>query len=108
MMTEAHHLPSIMMKAPQILEVEVQKALKKTKEGKAAGPDEILSGMLTTLGEFGIKEITKLLNIIHDTGKIPTDLKKSVYIAILKKIGTIECDQHRTICFMSHLTKVML
>ena len=39
--------------------------------------------MLTALGEFGFKEITKLLNIIHVTGEIPTDLKK---------IGTFECN----------------
>ena len=64
--------------------------------------------MLSALGEFGIKEITKLLNIIHDTGEIPTDQKKSVYIAIPKKIGTVECDQHLTISLMSHLKKVML
>ena len=64
--------------------------------------------MLTALGEFAIKETTKLLNIIHVTGEIPTDLKKSVYIAIPKKIGTVECDQHRTVSLMSHLTKVML
>ena len=78
------------------------------KKGKATGLNEILSEMLTALGEFGIKEITKLLNIIHVTGEIPTDLKKSVYIAIPKKIGTVECDKHRTICLLSHLTKVML
>ena len=65
--------------------------------------------MLTALGEFAIKETTKLLNIIHVTDEIPTDLKKSVYIAIpKKKLGTIECDQHRTVSLMSHLTKVML
>ena len=64
--------------------------------------------MLTILGEFGIKEITKILSIIHDTGEIPTDLQKSEYIAIPPKTGTIECDQHRTISLLSHLTKVML
>ena len=78
------------------------------KKGKAAGPDEIPSEMLTALGQFGMKEITKLLNFIHVTGEIPTDLKKSVYIAIPKRIGTVECDQHHTISLMSHLTKVML
>ena len=69
--------------------------------------------MLTALGEFGIKEITKLLNIIHDTGESPTDLRNSMYIEIpppppppIK--GTVECDQHRTISLKSHLTKVML
>ena len=48
------------------------------KKGKAAGPDDIPSELLIALGEFGIKEITKLLNIIHNTGKSPTDVKKSV------------------------------
>ena len=31
-----------------------------------------------------------------------------MYIAIPRKIGTVACDQHRTISLMSHLTKVML
>ena len=74
MMTEAHHLSSIMMKGRQ----------KDKKKGKAAGPDQIPPEMLTTLGEFGIKEITKVLNIIHDTGEIPTDLNKSVCLQSLK------------------------
>ena len=72
--------------------------------------------MLTALGKFGIKEITKLLNIIHGAGEISTDLEKSVYIAIpplppppkKKKKGTAESDQHHTIGLLSHLTKVML
>ncbi|GFO00874.1 RNA-directed DNA polymerase from mobile element jockey-like [Plakobranchus ocellatus] len=93
---------------PHILEEEIQMALKKMKKGKAAGPDDIPSEMLTALGEFGIKEVIKLLNTIHATGEIPTNLKKSVYIALPKKLGTVECDQHRTISLMSHLTKVML
>ena len=91
-----------MMKVPEFLE-EVQKALKKMKKkkkGKAAGPDEIPSEMLTTLGKLGIKEITKLLNIIHDTDEILTDLKKSMDIAIPKKC-TVKCDQHRTIYELS-------
>ena len=33
--------------------------------------------------------------------------QKSAYIAIPEKIGTVECDQHRTISLMSHFTKVM-
>ena len=84
------------------------------KKTKAGGPAGIPSQMLTALGEFGIKEITNLLNIIHDTGEIPTDFKKSVNIAIpppqkkKKKKGTFECDQHRTIRLMSQFTKVTL
>ena len=102
MMTEAHHLSSIMIKAPKFLGEKVQRTLKKNmKKGKATGPDDTPPEMLTALGEFGIKEITKLVNIIHDAGEIPTDLKKSVYIAIPQKIGTVECDQHRTVCLIA-------
>ena len=64
--------------------------------------------MVTAVEEFGIKKVTKLLNTIHAAGEIPTDLKKSVYIALPPKTGTVECEQHRTISLMSHLTKVML
>ena len=52
--------------------------------------------MLTAVGEFGIKEITTFLNIIPDLSELPTDLKKSVYIAMpkkKKKPGTFECDE---------------
>ena len=38
--------------------------------------------MIAALNEIGIKEVTKLLNVIYATGKIPADMKKSVYIAI--------------------------
>ena len=61
--------------------------------------------------EFSIKEITltKFLNIIHNTGEIPRDLKKSLCtLQHPPKIGTVECDHHRTISLMSHHTKVIL
>ena len=63
---------------------------------KAAGPDDIPSKMIAALNEIGIKEVTKLLNLIYTTGEVPTDIKKSVYIAFPKKQGTVECDQHCT------------
>ena len=66
------------------------------------------SEMLNALGEFGIKELTKLLNIIEDTGEIPTNLKSQCTLNFPKNSDTFECDQHRTISLMSHLTKVML
>lgn len=80
-----------------IMEDEVRHALSKMKSGKAPGPDDIPSELITALDEVGIKAVTKLLNNIYDTGEILTDMKKSIYIAIPKKPGTAECDQHRTI-----------
>ena len=76
MMTEAHHLSSIIIKE------KFKRLLKRFLKRQGRRTCDIPPKMLTALGKFGIKDITKLLNIIHDTGEIPTDLKKSVYIAI--------------------------
>ena len=51
---------------------------------------------------------TKLLNAIYDSGAIPEDLAKSVFIALPKIPGATECELHRTISLMSHITKVLL
>ena len=64
--------------------------------------------LITALQDVGIMEVTKQLNIIYDTGELPHDVTKSVFVAIPKKAGTTECEQHRTISLMSHLTKVLL
>ena len=91
-----------------ILVEEVEHALKKMKKGKAAGPDDVPIELITALQDIGIMEVTKLLNIIYNTGEIPHDLTNSVFNAIPKKPGKIDCEQHRTISLMSHITKVLL
>ncbi|XP_076348049.1 uncharacterized protein LOC143245575 [Tachypleus tridentatus] len=82
--------------------------MKKIHKGKAAGPDDIPIELLLALKEVGIQEVTKLLNTIYDMGEIPEDLKKTVFIPLPKKPGTTDCEQHRIISLMSHLTKVLL
>ena len=57
---------------------------------------------------MGIGMTTKLLNAIYDSGTIPEDLAKSVFIALPKIPGATECELHRTISLMSHITKVLL
>ena len=52
--------------------------------------------------------ITKLLNDIYDSGCIPNDLLKSIFIALPKKSRAVECEDHRTISLMSHMTKILL
>lgn len=48
------------------------------------------------------RKVRNLLNIIYDTGHISSKIYPN---QILKKGGTSECDQHRTICLMSHIAK---
>ena len=78
------------------------------KGNKARGPDGIVIEMIKALDDFGIEKLTVIANEIYDTGKIPQDLSKSIFIALPKKPGTIECELHRTISLMSHITKVIL
>ena len=93
---------------PPITEYEIEHALKKMKRGKATGQDHISVEMITALEDLGIHVLTKLANMIYDTGTFPDELSKSIFIAIPKKIGTTEYELHRTISLMSHVTKIIL
>ena len=93
---------------PPISRDEVRHAIRKIKSGKAAGPDNIAIELIEALEEFGIVKLTTFLGNIYETGKIPGELLKSVFIALPKKPGAIECELHRTISLMSHITKILL
>ena len=77
------------------------------KRHKAAEPDEIVTEMITSLEEGGVSKVADIINEIYDTGEI-IDLYRSIFIALPKKPGTIECELHRTISLMSHITKLIL
>ena len=94
------------LEGPEIMQFEVKQALKHMNGGKAPGPDEI--EMIQTAGELATEKITRLCNMIYDTGYIPEDLRRSVFIAIPKKPKAMECKDHRTISLMSHVTKILL
>ena len=89
---------------PPIMKDEVREAMRKMKTGKATGPD----GLSIELIEYGIEKVTTLLNEIYDTGQIPVDISRSIFIALPKKPGATDCELHRTISLMSHVTKLLL
>jgi len=37
----------------------------------------------------GVEKVTELANIMYDSGNIPDDLCKSIFIALPKKSGTV-------------------
>jgi len=76
-------MPKFAMKTGyNILQEEVQKAITSLKNGKATGSDEISTEMLKALYGCNVKAIAKLCNIIYNTGYIPTELEKSIFITI--------------------------
>ena len=96
------------IEGPPIMKSEIENAIKKLRKGKAVGPDEVAIEMIEATDDVGIELITHLANRIYDTGDIPLDLSRSVFIALPKKPGAIECELHRTISVMSHVIKLIL
>ncbi|GFN94140.1 endonuclease-reverse transcriptase [Plakobranchus ocellatus] len=98
------------IEGPTILKEEVEAAIKKMKmkNGKATGPDNIPVEIIKALDNLGIDLTTKLLNAIYDSGTIPEDLCKFVFILLPKTPGATECELHRTISLMSHFKKILL
>ena len=93
---------------PPTMKDEVRKAMRKMKTGKATGPDGLSIELIEALEEYGIEKVTTLLNEIYDTGQIPVDMSRSIFIALPKKPGATDCELHRTISLMSHVTKLLL
>ena len=93
---------------PAILRQEVRSAIENMKTGKAVGGDGIAVEMLQALGDFAIDELTSLFNKIYETGDIVNSMCESIFIALPKVEGTLECNKHRTISIMSQITKIIL
>ena len=93
---------------PEILKDEVRFAVKHMKRNKACGPDNIYAELLQASEEFSVEKITEIANDIYNSGKMPEDLSKSIFIALPKKPGATECELHRTISLMSVVLKVIL
>ena len=80
-------------------------AIKKMKPCKATGSDCISVELSKTLEDYGMAKVAPLLIEIYNTGQIPPDISKSLFIALPKKSGTTDCELHRTI---SLITQILL
>ena len=93
---------------PTILKEEVVCAMRSMKSGKAVGGDGISVEILQALGDFAIDHLTSLFQKIYETGNIVESMCDSVFIALPKVEGTLECSKHRTLSIMSQVTKILL
>jgi hypothetical protein len=94
-------------KGPYILQSEVIKFIKKTRNKKATRDDDVPGDVLKLLGEGGLKIMTKLINAIYDTGEWPKDLMKITMIALKKKSQATKYSDHSTISLIARTVKIV-
>jgi len=86
---------------------EVQKAIRKLRNGRAAGPDDITPELLKT-AEIPISTaLHQLFLLIWKSGKVPADWKEAVIISLYKGKGSRTiCSSYRPISLLSVPGKV--
>ena len=86
---------------------EVDRQLKKMKNGKSCGPDGIPTEALKCLGDWGVRQLTKIFNAIMQSGKMPDEWRESTITPIYKDKGDhMNCSNYRGIKLLSHTMKL--
>ena len=93
---------------PDILECEVNWALKSITMNKASRGDGIPVEVFQILKDDAVKVLHSICQQIWKTQQWPQDWKRSVFIPILKKGNAKESSNYCTIALISHTSKVML
>ena len=69
---------------------EVEHALRGMSMKKSPGPDDITTEMLVAAVDIGITDLTKLANMMYVQGSFPSELNRSIFIALPKVNGTMK------------------
>ena len=84
-----------------IAESEVRSCMKKIKNGKLAGLDDIYPEFMKYVPDELVLMITTFFNKIHDIGIVPDDWAISIYQPIFKKGEKMNANDHRGISLAS-------
>lgn len=87
---------------------EIKSVIKELPKGKTCGNDNIAAELLQGMGEKGMGIMTSLINKIYNSGYIPEEFRKSIFVPIPKVSRAQECNDFRTIALISHASKVLL
>ena len=92
---------------PPINTAEVHVAIKKMKNGKATGPDDIPAEAWKLLGFRGISILTDMFNRIIRENEPPATWTTSITVPIWKGKGDVaECSNYRPIRLLCHAMKI--
>ena len=90
-----------------VIEFEICKAVKKLKNGKAAGIDQILNEFIKHSPEGMLKPICSYFNLILDTGIVPDSWTVGLIVPVFKNKGDINNpDNYRGITLLSCIGKL--
>ena len=93
---------------PDILECEVERALRRITTNKAREGDRIPAELFQILKDDAVKVLHSICQQICITQQWPQDWKSSVFIPVPKKGNTKECPNYCIIALISHASKIML
>ena len=90
-----------------IRKIEVEKRVKKLKNGKAAGKGEVTAEMEKGGGDVMVDWIWKLCNMAFESGGVPEDLRSAVIVPLHKGKGEIiKCKNYRGLSLLSMVGKI--
>jgi hypothetical protein len=90
-----------------ITEKEVEDAMRRLKNGKSAGIDDIQPELLKNGGREMNKILAHLCNMIWRTGEVPRDWRDGIIIPLPKKGNLSDCNNWRGITLLSIPGKVL-
>jgi len=99
------HFPNIESLDCPVSEEEVTEPIRKLKQGKASGLDNVLAEMLKSAGALLTPFLTECFNEIFKSGSYPDTWTRAVIVPIHKKGDTGATDKYREITLLSLLGK---
>ena len=90
----------------EIKNIEVKEAIKRLKNGKTPGQDQIQTEMLKADSITSEAELTKLFNKILQKEQVPSSWKKGMIIKIPKKGDIRECKNWRGVTVLPVISKI--
>ena len=95
------------LEVEKISKEEVMENMKRMKNGKAVGPDDIPVEVWKCLGETALEFLTKLYNRTMESERMPEEWRDSILIPIFKNKGDVQsCSNYRGIKLISHSMKL--
>lgn len=90
----------------EVTTAEVERAIERMKNGKAAGEDTIRPELIKAGGIVLVDEITSLFNACWQTGRVPKDWETSIIVPLYKKGDSSKCENYRAICLIDVIAKL--